>query len=117
MLQNNTHAQECHLFVQDVSRENPNQEEELTTPGFGNDLQNKYEEFRNLELFTDLTLNIENKSYKVYQDFFNIFYVFVLKHDMLTVILQSGHHFCFQTTNNKTASKGYVILIVTFVTC
>ena len=48
-------------------RENPNQEEELTTPGFGNELQKKYSEFKDLDLFTDLTLKIENKNYKVHK--------------------------------------------------
>ena len=54
-----------HLFHQGKTRDNLNQEEELTTPGFGNDLQKKYAEFRELDLFTDLTLRIEKKSYKV----------------------------------------------------
>ena len=42
-----------------------NEEEELTTPGFGNDVQKKYAEFRELGLFTDLTLKIKNETYKV----------------------------------------------------
>ena len=53
------------LFKQGVPRENPNHEEELSTSGFGNDLQKKYVEFRDLDLFTDFTLNVENKSYRV----------------------------------------------------
>ena len=56
----------CSPYIyQGTTRDNLNQEEELTTPDFGNSVQKKYVEFRELDLFTDLTLRIENKYYKV----------------------------------------------------
>ncbi len=51
--------------LQANSKQNPTQEEELCSAGFGEDMLKKYSEFRELGLFADLTLKIEEKSFRV----------------------------------------------------